>query len=442
MTNNNNNNTTTNHSNNPSNTTSNTTSNSNNTSNRLNRPPTRRGGRQRKKQTPKGKHLAETYSITQINLKRKFNAWSTLLANIHGRKNPIILASEPYTNNNNLLPSINRDLINYYHKGGTNRPRAAIVIHKTLEPKCWELSKFTTPDLVAVKIQLESTTLILASSYMDINGPVPPPETSPLAKYAVDNGIPLIVGSDTNSHHTLWGNRLCNERGEELLEFLSSLGLSWANKGTTPTFLNSRGHNSVIDLTIANDTGMDLISNWHVSSLYSNSDHRYIMFDITAGPKKEPKVLRLTKNTDWRKFNEILSNSPILNQNSPNTNYTAAEIDERVEAINSTLKAAFEAACPPTYISSSVRKPPWLTSEVEEAQRSLKRKLMLARNTKKDKAWQALRATNLKYNKLINKSKQQAWRSFCKDTESVKESARMNKILKSSNDNKVKLEAV
>ena len=52
--------------------------------------------------TPKGKNLPETYFTPQINLKRKFNAWiSTLLANIHGRKNPIISASKPYTNNKN-----------------------------------------------------------------------------------------------------------------------------------------------------------------------------------------------------------------------------------------------------------------------------------------------------------------------------------------------------
>ena len=74
---------------------------------------------------------------------------------------------------------------------------------------------------------------------MDINGPAPPPETTPLAKYALDNNLPLIIGSDTNSHHTLWGNRLGNERGEELLNFFTSLGLTWAKKGATPTFLNS-----------------------------------------------------------------------------------------------------------------------------------------------------------------------------------------------------------
>ena len=329
----------------------------------------------------------------------------------------------------------------YYYKKGDIRPRAAIVLHKSLEPRCWELEKFTTPDQVAIKIRVESRELILASSYMDINGPVPPPETTPLAKFALDNKIPLIMGSDTNSHHTLWGNRLCNERGEELLDFLSSFGLSWANKGSTPTFLNSRGHNSVIDLTITNHTGEDMISNWHVSDLFSNSDHRYIMFDITLGPKQEPQIIRLIKNTDWDKFNDILTRSPIINNQDHDLTSTSG-IDETVENINSAIQQAFEEACPPTYISSSVRKPPWLTPVVEEAQRGIRRKLMKARNTKTSKAWEALRESNKQYNKLVNKSQQQAWRTFCKDTESVKESARMNKIIKSTTDSKVKLSAV
>ncbi len=98
----------------------------------------------------KGKDQCETYSITQINLKRKYNAWGTLLANIHGRKNPIILASEPYTNNKHQLQNINKDLNSYYCKNGVTRPRAAIVVHKSLEPKCWELQNFTTPDQVAI----------------------------------------------------------------------------------------------------------------------------------------------------------------------------------------------------------------------------------------------------------------------------------------------------
>ena len=65
-----------------------------------------------------GKNQFDSYSVTQINLKRKYNAWGTLLANTHGRKNPIILATEPYTNNKNVIPRINKDFTQYYYNKG------------------------------------------------------------------------------------------------------------------------------------------------------------------------------------------------------------------------------------------------------------------------------------------------------------------------------------
>ena len=389
----------------------------------------------------RGKSVTDTYSVTQINLKRKYNAWGTLLTNIHGRKNPIILATEPYTNNKHLMPNINKDLISVYCNKGEVRPRAAIVLHKSLESKCWKMHDYTTPDQAAVKIKLDNIELILASTYMDINGPVPPHETSPLATYANNNKIPLIIGTDTNSHHTLWGNKACNSRGEELLDFLSSLGLHVANKGSTPTFLNSRGQNSVIDLTITNQAGGDLVSNWHVSDLFSNSDHKYIMFDITTGRKSEPRQIRLVKNTDWKKFESLIAAKTAIHTRYHELS-TKEQIDNSIAELNSIIKEAFEESCPPTYISSAIKKPPWLSPEIEEAQRGIRHKLMTARNNKSYIAWAALRESNKQYNKLLNKTQQQAWRTFCQETESIKESARMNKILKSCNDTKEKLESV
>ena len=211
------------------------------------------------------------------------------------------------------------------------------------------------------------------------------------------------------------------------------MGLSWANKGSTPTFLNSRGHNSIIDLTITNQAGGDLISNWHDSDLFSNSDHKYIMFDITTGPKKEPRQIRLVKNTDWDRFDEILSDDPNLR----NINLsTITDIDQKIKHINQVLQKAFEEACPITYISNTVRKPPWLTPEIEEAQTGIRPKHMTARTNKSTLQWLALRESNKQYNKIVSQAQRDAWRTFCKDTESVKQSTRMSKILKSLNDNK------
>ena len=161
-----------------------------------------------------------------------------------------------------------RTLPSYYRKKGTSKPIAAIIIHKTLDNKCCELTQFTTPDLVALKIKHDSKEIIMASSHMDGNMTIPPPNTNCLIDYADKHKLPLILGSDTNAQHKLWGNKECNKRGEELLEFLTTCGISWANKGTTPTFLNSRGHNSIIDITITNTAGWDLINDWHVSKSF------------------------------------------------------------------------------------------------------------------------------------------------------------------------------
>jgi hypothetical protein len=69
------------------------------------------------------------------------------------------------------------------------------------------------------------------------------------------------------------------------------------------------------------------------------------MFDIITGPKKEPKIIRLVKNTDWDKFNNILAESDFLNNNDIEFNNTS-KIDEVVETLNSTFQHAFEEACP------------------------------------------------------------------------------------------------
>ena len=53
-----------------------------------------------------------------------------------------------------------------------------------------------------------------------------------------------------------------------------------------------------------------------------------------------------------------------------------------------------------------------------------------------------LRDSNKSNNKLLSNTRQREWRSFCENTESIKESARMNKILKSCSNKKEKLEAV
>ena len=399
--------------------------------------------RKHKKINPKNKQNTNKTNnnlfFTQINLQKKRNAWNTLLTNIQGKANPIILATEPYIDKNNFIPSIHKNLTPFYCKKPGSKTRAAILVHKTLENNCWELQQFTTPDQITLKIRLDSRVYLITSSYMDITKQIPPPDLTAVVNYADKHKLPLIVGSDTNARHKLWGNGECNNRGEELLNYISSNDLSWANKGTTPTFINSRGHNSIIDLTITNNLGCDEISGWNVSNSPSNSDHQYIMFDIQSKTKSKPKQFRLTKNTDWELFHEHLTEN--LNTELTDIN-TTQDLDRACAKLNDHLINAFNHACPVTYITNSIKKPPWLTSEIQSAQKTIRRKLMVARSSKTEESWRDLRDSNKSYNKLLRNTKQTEWRKFCASIESVKDSARMSNILKNISDKKEKLESV
>ena len=394
---------------------------------------------------PRPSHKTNTpcIPITQINLRHKKGAWGTLLSNILIKKHPIILATEPYAETSNLLPKVHKDLVPFYYKKGDQRPRAAILVHKSLADKSWELTQFTTKDQIAIQLKHDKEDIILVSSYMDYtSSQCPPTELIKLVDHAKKQGLPLIVGSDTNSHHTIWGNRSSNKRGEDLLDLMVLKNLKWSNKGSTPTFFNTQGHSSIIDLTICNKAAEDLIDGWHVSSQFSNSDHCYIFFDLVTKTKITSRQIRNVRSTDWEGFHKSLDSNPKLQELNQTALLNIVDLDKAAEDLNSILKEAYESNCPKTYISSSIKKPPWLTAEVQAAQRGVRHQLMKARSTKTEPEWESYRKRVREYEKLKKKVKKTGWREFCKNAESMRDCARMSNILKSSSSKKEKLEAL
>ena len=65
-------------------------------------------------------------------------------------------------------------------------------------------------------------------------------------QYCENENLCLIVGCDSNAHHTAWGSTNCNGKGESLLEFFNSLNLGILNRGNESTFCNA-SRQEVID---------------------------------------------------------------------------------------------------------------------------------------------------------------------------------------------------
>lgn len=102
---------------------------------------------------------------------------------------------------------------------------------------------------------------------------------------------PAIVAGDFNAWAVEWGSTRTNHRGEALLDAFASLDLVLLNQGNKETFNNGRS-GSIIDLTFAS-RGIARKTKWHVSDLYTNSDHRAIIFETT-----EPRRFQYQKATE------------------------------------------------------------------------------------------------------------------------------------------------
>jgi hypothetical protein len=98
-------------------------------------------------------------------------------------------------------------------------------------------------------------------------------------RYCEDENIQLLVGYDSNAHHTAWGSTNCNGRGEALIEFLNSTTLEIFNRGSEPTFCTTV-RREVIDITLGSYGLMDSITDWEVSLEPTLSDHGHNLFTL------------------------------------------------------------------------------------------------------------------------------------------------------------------
>jgi hypothetical protein len=149
----------------------------------------------------------------------------------------------------------------------------------------WMLPGFSCRDLVAILIKYNEEgierCLVVCSAYLPYNSEDPPPskELEDLVRYCEKENLYLVVGCDSNAHHSVWGSTNCNSRREALVDFLNTTNLEILNQRNEPTFC-SGGRSEVIDITLGSLRLLESIIGWEVSSEPSLSDHRHILFTL------------------------------------------------------------------------------------------------------------------------------------------------------------------
>ena len=334
----------------------------------------------------------------------------------------MVLIQEPWCNKGKIL-GIQMNSGKLYYDDSQSWPRAAVLVNKAV--KCYPVTEFVKRDIVAVMVQVPTTRgnteVIVASAYFpgEINE-APPPEIASFVKFCRDNNRAFIIGCDANAHHTVWGSKGVNGRGECLLEFLSSNNIDICNKSNKPTFTNAiRGE--VLDLTLCSPAISEKIANWHVSDETSLSDHKHILFEWIGG-KPSSVTYRDSKKTDWDQYAQYLRKDSPLNCSRIET---VSELESMTIQLNEMVINAYNKSCPAKQSSSS-RDVPWWNKKLESLRKNSRK---LFNKAKRTSDWAQYRRALTEYSNEIRISKRRSWVQMCESIEKTPVVSRLQKTL-------------
>ena len=184
----------------------------------------------------------------------------------------------------------------------------AAILPKDLARNSMILGQFSSADSIFIRSRINSSlSIVLGSLYMDQTQNISSDIFDRVARFTDKEKLPLVLGVDSNAHHTAWGHPTTNNRGQQLLQVLNANNLIICNTGTSPTFVGSRG-SSCIDLTICNLAGINLIQNWRVNQGKSLSDHEAICYSLDLG-NRTSFASRSPAKCDWQLYETLVSAS-------------------------------------------------------------------------------------------------------------------------------------
>ena len=371
----------------------------------------------------------DALTVWQINLHHSRKATDNLVAEVANSKSlPLILAQEPYL----YKEKIKLKLPNYilYSVGKNNRSLIAI-------PKQFQsffLNTLSDRDTTVILLEEKDSNekFILASAYLDIlDGKVISKGLEKLAKYSLENRIPMVIGMDSNAHSSIWGCETDNKRGEVLEEWILQNSLTVANTGSVPTFVTARAA-TIIDLTLVSDTFAQKVTEWKVNKEYQFSDHRRLEFNLKC-TSDNIVFTRNFRSANWSRFQPILEANPRW---SPPCEWTKQILDQEVSIFLDKIIKAMNIICPLRKINFNKRMT-WWNSELQSLKHKTKRLYRKFRNNVCDSNHEQFKKARKVFYDAISKAKTQSWMKFCDSIKDIKSFSKVSRSLISGDKNSI-----
>ncbi|KAG8226159.1 hypothetical protein J437_LFUL007396 [Ladona fulva] len=217
----------------------------------------------------------------------------------------------------------------------------------------------------------------------------------------------VILAGDFNARSTLWYDKVNNDKGKELTEFIIKNNLNIINKDSKLTTFETINGKSNIDLTLANDKAVDKVINWKISNNVT-SDHNLINFcyiNKTKNTECTPDTTRIynLKKANWAEYIENLHQ--VVNESHEDINNISIEDIIHKCALKSIPK-----------IRNNNRKCMWWNKELNKMKREIikNRKALYKNNLigNRQELEKNYRELRNKYKSAIRDSKTNSWKTF------------------------------
>ena len=311
----------------------------------------------------------------------------------------------------------------FYDRAANKRPRAALYAARDLN--IWQVSEFTSPDMVTCLWKWDSDTEVyVVSLYCDIReDEVFPERLKKLLRRSNRQGKEIIICADTNSHSTLWGCQQSNARGELMEDDIFRYNLHVNNVGSHFTYFRANAQ-TIIDVTLSSPLVAQRLQNWHVITETMGSDHLLISWNITISTSV--RLVRNWRKGDWPLFQSLLEQT----SNSPPDRWTAEVLDREVRYFSTDIDRVLDIALPKQEVSPKLRKIHRISEDGLSLRRRMRNKFSYFRQKRSENAYNAYKEARKEYSRQLKREKRASWKEFAEEQKTPANAALFHKIVR------------
>ena len=265
----------------------------------------------------------------------------------------------------------------------------------------------------------------IVSAYCDINLD-PPEKLIQVIRAVKKDGIPCILGIDSNAHSEMWGNPGSNARGLIWERIIEDYGLTIENCGERLiTFhgIGEREANTAIDLTLTTAAAADRITDWEVLVDDNGSDHYTIGFNYQMEYVPKKQFYQNIKRADWAVFKDAMRNSDFMKIDIESIK-TKEQMDIAGEIAQRNFTTGSEECNPSKPALPRVPKP-WWTDELTELRKARGREYRKKGKGKENEFKLACE----RFDKALREKQQESWRNFLSEDKDSKDTSFMVKLM-------------